>query len=343
MKTTRKSSLIKVFTLAFLTVGCLISCNQNSQNGPSVHEMQTRLDEIMKEYQEMQRNCDDYTQQLAAKDSSIQAQAAEIQNLINQLNNAGTNNNGKARVAGKSSKAGNAKLRRLNAELEAKKAEINQLQNRLKKQSDELNALKNAANYSDIETLARLQLLVKEQDARIVALTNDKVELTCSNDSLTAYVAYLMGQRNREAAAENANYASQITILQNQVASQQSEIDRLQSELAKQIALVAEANEKAAAIGAEAQRNAERTIQDADYTAQTKMEAANKWAVDLKASVGSYITNLVNETEYRVAKSLNEVHQLQANINQSSLENGNQRNVRSNQNAVTAAQQKNKR
>ena len=104
MKTTRKSSLIKVFTLAFLTVGCLISCNQNSQNGPSVHEMQTRLDEIMKEYQEMQRNCDDYTQQLAAKDSSIQAQAAEIQNLINQLNNAGTNNNGKARVVGKSSK-----------------------------------------------------------------------------------------------------------------------------------------------------------------------------------------------------------------------------------------------
>jgi hypothetical protein len=74
------------------------------------------------------------------------------------------------------------------------------------------------------------------------------------------------------------------------------------------------------------------------------MEAANKWAVDLKASVGSYITNLVNETEYRVAKSLNEVHQLQANINQSSLENGNaQRNVRSSQNAVTAAQQKNKR
>lgn len=73
------------------------------------------------------------------------------------------------------------------------------------------------------------------------------------------------------------------------------------------------------------------------------MEAANKWAVDLKASVSSYITNLVNETEYRVAKSLNEVHQLQANINQSSLENGGQRNVRSNQNAVTAAQQKNKR
>ncbi len=108
-------------------------------------------------------------------------------------------------------------------------------------------------------------------------------------------------------------------------------------------AMVEEANEKAAAIGAEAQRNAERTIQDADYTAQTKMEAANKWAVDLKASVSSYITNLVNETEYRVAKSLNEVHQLQANINQSSLENGGQRNVRSNQNAVTAAQQKNKR
>ena len=287
MKTTRKSSLIKVFTLAFLTVGCLISCNQNSQNGPSVHEMQTRLDEIMKEYQEMQRNCDDYTQQLAAKDSSIQAQAAEIQNLINQLNNAGTNNNGKVRVAGKSSKAGNAKLRRLNAELEAKKAEINQLQNRLKKQSDELNALKNAANYSDIETLARLQLLVKEQDARIVALTNDKVELTCSNDSLTAYVAYLMGQRNREAAAENANYASQITILQNQVASQQSEIDRLQSELAKQIALVAEANEKAAA----ATNQASKSATEAQNIAKTK-GSINKKLAQLQALCDEYLEEL---------------------------------------------------
>ena len=98
--------------------------------------------------------------------------------------------------------------------------------------------------------------------------------------------------------------------------------------------------QQAANIAAEAQRNAERTIQDADYTAQTKMEAANKWAVDLKASVGTYITNLVNETEYRVAKSLNEVHQLQANINQSSLEGNNSRNVRSSQNAVTAAQKK---
>ena len=89
MKTIRKVSIFKVAAIAFMAAGCLVSCNQNTQNGPTVNEMQTRLNDIMKEYQEMQSTCDDYSRQLAAKDSSIQAQAAEIQRLIDQLNNAG--------------------------------------------------------------------------------------------------------------------------------------------------------------------------------------------------------------------------------------------------------------
>ena len=89
MKTIRKVSIFKVAAIAFMAAGCLVSCNQNTQNGPTVNEMQTRLNDIMKEYQEMQATCDDYTRQLAEKDSSIQAQAAEIQRLINQLNEKG--------------------------------------------------------------------------------------------------------------------------------------------------------------------------------------------------------------------------------------------------------------
>ena len=241
----RKVSIFKVATVAILAMGCLVSCNQNTQNGPTVNEMQTRLNDIMKEYQEMQSTCDDYSRQLAAKDSSIQAQAAEIQRLIDQLNNAGKGT-ATTRSNRTGSKTNTAKLKKLNAELSARKAEIARLQERLNQQTSELNALKAADNYADREALARLQMLVKQQENRIIALTNDKVRLTCTNDSLVAHVAYLMGQRVENENATNAEYAAQVAALQNQVANQQNEINRLREELAKQAA-IAEASQKSQA------------------------------------------------------------------------------------------------
>lgn len=239
----RKESIFKVVALAFLMTGCLVSCNQNGQNGPTVNEMQTRLNDIMKEYQEMQSTCDDYSRQLAEKDSSIQAQAAEIQRLIDQLGTAGKNT-----VATKGSrsaaKMSPTKTKKLNAELNAKKAEIARLQERLNQQTAELNALKAADNYADREAMARLQMLVKDQENRIIALTNDKVALTCINDSLVAHVAYLMGQRSESANTATAEYTSQIAMLQSQVTNQQNEINRLREELAKQAALASEAAKK---------------------------------------------------------------------------------------------------
>ncbi len=245
MKTIRKVSIFKVAAIAFMAAGCLVSCNQNTQNGPTVNEMQTRLNDIMKEYQEMQSTCDDYSRQLAAKDSSIQAQAAEIQRLIDQLNNAGKDA-ATTRSNRTGSKTNTAKLKKLNAELSARKAEIARLQERLNQQTSELNALKAADNYADREALARLQMLVKQQENRIIALTNDKVRLTCTNDSLVAHVAYLMGQRVENENATNAEYAAQVAALQNQVANQQNEINRLREELAKQAA-IAEASQKSQA------------------------------------------------------------------------------------------------
>ncbi len=242
MKTMRKVSIFKVVALTFMTIGCLVSCNQNTQNGPTVNEMQTRLNDIMKEYQEMQSTCDDYSRQLAAKDSSIQAQAAEIQRLIDQLGTAGKS----AAVKGgrTAAKASPAQQRKLRAELKAKKAEIARLQERLNQQTAELNALKAADNYADREALARLQMLVKDQENRIIALTNDKVALTNINDSLVAHVAYLMGQRMDSEKTSNAEYAAQVAVLQDQVANQQTEINRLREELAKQTAAAQEAAKK---------------------------------------------------------------------------------------------------
>ena len=235
----RKVSIFKVATVAILAMGCLVSCNQNNQNGPTVNEMQTRLNDIMKEYQEMQSTCDNYSRQLAEKDSSIQAQAAEIQRLIDQVSNAPAQGKGTKVVRG-GSKVSSAKLKKLDAERTKLKAEIARLQELLNQQTAELNALKAAPDYADREAIARLRALVKEQENRIISLTNDKVSLTCINDSLVAHVAYLLGQRTDNESNPGAEYAAQVTMLQGQVSQQQAEIARLREELAKQTALAEE-------------------------------------------------------------------------------------------------------
>ncbi len=240
MKTMRKVSIFKVATVAILAMGCLVSCNQNNQNGPTVNEMQTRLNDIMKEYQEMQSTCDNYSRQLADKDSSIQAQAAEIQRLIDQVSNAPAQGKGTKVVRG-GSKVSSAKLKKMDAERTKLKAEIARLQELLNQQTAELNALKAAPDYADREAIARLRALVKEQENRIISLTNDKVSLTCINDSLVAHVAYLLGQRTDNESNPGAEYAAQVTMLQGQVSQQQAEIARLREELAKQTALAEEA------------------------------------------------------------------------------------------------------
>ena len=236
----RKVSIFKVATVAILAMGCLVSCNQNNQNGPTVNEMQTRLNDIMKEYQEMQSTCDNYSRQLAEKDSSIQAQAAEIQRLIDQVSNAPAQGKGTKVVRG-GSKVSSAKLKKMDAERAKLKAEIARLQELLNQQTAELNALKAAPDYADREAIARLRALVKEQENRIISLTNDKVSLTCINDSLVAHVAYLLGQRTDNESNPGAEYAAQVTMLQGQVSQQQAEIARLREELAKQTALAEEA------------------------------------------------------------------------------------------------------
>ena len=236
----RKVSIFKVATVAILAMGCLVSCNQNNQNGPTVNEMQTRLNDIMKEYQEMQSTCDNYSRQLAEKDSSIQAQAAEIQRLIDQVSNAPAQGKGTKVVRG-GSKVSSAKLKKMDAERTKLKAEIARLQELLNQQTAELNALKAAPDYADREAIASLRALVKEQENRIISLTNDKVSLTCINDSLVAHVAYLLGQRTDNESNPGAEYAAQVTMLQGQVSQQQAEIARLREELAKQTALAEEA------------------------------------------------------------------------------------------------------
>lgn len=285
MNTVKKISILTAVALVFLSVGCLVSCKQTPQNNADTAELQARLDDIMKEYQELQGTCDDYATQLAAKDSSIQAQAAEIQRLINQLNNGGNRATAKSTRASKSE---SARLRKLNAALKARQAEIADLQAQLESQTAELAALKAADGYADREALARLRQIVRDQDAQIVALTNDKVALTCSNDSLAAYVGYLLGQRAMAAANGNTEYAAQVSLLQGQVTAQQQDIARLQAELEQQTALLAEANANAQ----KAQADAEKAMADSKASAAQTKGNINKKLAQLQAQCDEYLEEL---------------------------------------------------
>ena len=75
--------------------------------------------------------------------------------------------------------------------------------------------------------------------------------------------------------------------------------------------LLTEAREKAVAMLREAVNNVENMQAEAEKKAQEKMDSASKWSLDLKTSASKYVDELVNETEYRISKSLDEIRALQ--------------------------------
>lgn len=269
MKTVRKSTLFGLFTAAILSVGCLVSCNQKQNSDSEIDAMRARLNAIMLEHQQMQLDYENYTSNLAAKDSAIQAQAQEIERLLAELKAA---QNAKPRVAGDNS----ARLNKQAAELKAKQGQIVELENRLEQQTRELAALREIASRNgnnvseqDLTTITRLQREIDDQDLLIADLSNEKVVLTNRNDSLVALVAFLTSRQQPASADANAQYAVRVAQLEGQVNQQQEEIERLQAELKEQIALVAEA-----------QGMAESAKSDA--AASKKAAASTKGAVNKK-------------------------------------------------------------
>ena len=252
MKTVRKRTLFSLFAAAILSAGCLVSCNQKQNNDAEIEAMRARLNAIMLEHQQMQLDYENYTSNLAAKDSAIQAQAQEIETLLAQL---------KAAQSAKPQASGNnsARLNKQAADLKAKQDQIVELENRLEQQTREISALReiasrggNAVSETDVATVARLQKEIDDQDHIIADLSIDKATLTNRNDSLIALVAFLTSNRQAPAAGSDEQYAVRVAQLEGQVNQQQEEIARLQAELKEQIALVAEAQSMAEAAKSDA-------------------------------------------------------------------------------------------
>lgn len=265
MKTVRKRFFWALLTALVLTSAALVSCNQKQDNDAEIEAMRARLNAIMLEHQQMQLDYENYTANLAAKDSAIQAQAKEIERLIGEL-----------KVAQAAASTGSTqRLNRMAADLRAKQHRIEELENSLQQQTRELAALRQqladqnngTANPGEIDlnAIARLQKQLDEQDRLIADLSVNNVLLTNSNDSLEAVNAYLTTHRQSSAisADNNDQYAALVRQLEGQIALQQDEITRLNAELQEQIALVAEAQssaETAKKDAAEAKKNAKGAV-----------------------------------------------------------------------------------
>lgn len=237
MNTRRKSAIFTFATLAFLAVGTLASCDQNSGRDAEIESMEARLNAIIVEHEQMKADYENYTDVLAEKDSAINAQAKEIRSLIDQLKAAKGGSKGKV-------KDNSAELARLSAEISAKQKQIEELEARLKDQQNSAAAMQQnvaegkPATTADQRQLERLQKQVNDQDVVIARLTNANVQLTNVNDSLVSQNIYLA--KHQGSGNDNA-YAAQVGQLQKQVGDQQAEIERLKADLEHQKAAVEEA------------------------------------------------------------------------------------------------------
>lgn len=114
-------------SLLFQSCGGDVSTLSNKE----IAELQSQLDSTMQLYQQVKQQNAEFDKQMASRDSAINAQAEEIQNLINQMDG----------------KKGTARIDKTPAsdqqkELREKESTIRQLQKQLDQQTKQLNALK---------------------------------------------------------------------------------------------------------------------------------------------------------------------------------------------------------
>lgn len=166
---------MKIFTsrqtftiLCSLVAGVMMlqSCgggDNTTLTNQQVAELQSQLDSTMQLYYEVKTQNADFNSQLAKRDSAINAQAEEIQGLIDQL---GGKKNVKTTTTDR--KSDNA-----SKELAEKENTIKQLRKQIDQQTKELNALKSnqkKTDNGDREQIAKLKKQIADQEKQISEL-----------------------------------------------------------------------------------------------------------------------------------------------------------------------------
>lgn len=207
-------------------VAMLVSCGGSGDEITSeyVADLQKQLDTTMSLYEQLKTENAEFDKKMASRDSAIQAQAAEIQSLIDRCNGKPQKN------VAPSSDAQSVDAQK--KELKNKENEIKKLQKQIDQQSKQIKELK-AANESKAGSssndkqyksqIAALTKQVNDQDKQIKQLKNslnakEKSSTDCDNvkKGYDKQVADLKGQVN--------DYKGEVSTLKKQ-------IDELKAEL----------------------------------------------------------------------------------------------------------------
>ena len=221
---TSKRALAIVCSL-FLGSVLFQSCggDVSTLSNKEIAELQSQLDSTMQLYQQVKQQNAEFDKQMASRDSAINAQAEEIQNLINQMDG----------------KKGTARIDKTPAsdqqkELREKESTIRQLQKQLDQQTKQLNALKantgnstakdNSAEYKN--QISKLQKQIADQEKQISDLKKAKNNTTAANcDQMKKNYESQMSDLN----GEIKNYKIQIAELNKQIKSLKSDVSKMES------------------------------------------------------------------------------------------------------------------
>ena len=230
------SKKIRVFAMICTMAVALtpfLSCNQNNENDlAEVKELRAQYDSIMNKYMELKAQSENLptTQATSNQDSLINAQAAEINRLLSQLE-AAKRNGGKNNVATDDSQ--------LKKELQKKEETVKQLQKKLAQQEKELKNLqsqgKNSKNDAEV---ARLQKQISQQEKQIASLKGQVSNLNANSSNNSDLERQLkeaqqsntnLTAKNKALGATNTDLNSQIKNLKSEVAELNQQVKSLQS------------------------------------------------------------------------------------------------------------------
>ena len=219
MKIFTSRQTFTVFCSLMAGVMMLQSCGGNDNTtltNQQVAELQSQLDSTMQLYYEVKTQNADFNNQLAKRDSAINAQAEEIQGLIDQLG-------GKKNI-----KATNSERKTDNAgkELAEKENTIKQLRKQIDQQTKELNALKSGQKKSDSgdrEQIAKLKKQIAEQEKQIGELKKSAAKQPAPANC---------DQVKQNYESKMADLNGQIKSYKNEIADLNKQIKNLKSDVA---------------------------------------------------------------------------------------------------------------
>ena len=213
----------------------VVSCGGNPtvEDNKQVDELQMQLDSTMQMYLELKSQNGDFDSVMAQRDSVIKAQAAEIQRLINNMKNGGSNVS--------TSTVDNKQVEKQQKEIRDKENTIKRLQKQLDDQSKQLKALQSSKNTgdngkADEKRIAQLQKQIAQQEKQISDLKAETKRLEAAASSKNTGCDEMKKDYESQVAelkGEIGGYKTQIADLNKQIKSLESEYKKVENDAKK--------------------------------------------------------------------------------------------------------------